>query len=230
MADVCFIILFFLPCSADLARLIEQSGGRIIETLEDIEVFPNCPAVNADRNNSANNSYNASSRQSGSVSGNPSTSSPEPWLIAVGNPCKFRRQKYIMALAKGEFVWMCARLSVCLFLLFLQKYSHLFVCVARSAYSSLQLGARLHLPPQPEPEPSHQGTWRLRITCFHPATTPQRRGVCWRRRGRAEPGIAPSGGIHPPLGRLFSSLLLHIRRLCALCGDSRLCGGTQLSG
>jgi hypothetical protein len=75
--------------------------------LEDIELFPNCAAVDADRAKSDHTNYNTSS---GSVSGftnDPGASFSEPRLIAVGNPCKFRRQKYIMALAKGIFVYAC---------------------------------------------------------------------------------------------------------------------------
>ncbi len=85
------VLLVHRKCLTDL---IEKLGGKIVESVDDIESFPPHSFVG--------HSSSISSGSSSSSSSNKSTSSSEPWLIAIGNPYKFRRPKYVMSLAKGE--------------------------------------------------------------------------------------------------------------------------------
>lgn len=59
---------------SNISQLIINSGGRILDEISDIE-----------------NLYGVAARDS------------EPTVIAIGHPTRFRRVKYLMALAKGDY-------------------------------------------------------------------------------------------------------------------------------
>jgi hypothetical protein len=128
---VCYTDVYIFLRST-LKQLIESCGGTVIEDCESIETYPIITLGKGSR----------------VVIGEPNARGAVPLLFIIGNPTKFRRLKYMMALAIGKRLLSC---------LMYQCTMHSIVCVpsvaCRSSCHSLQLGAALSVYHQNPSEP-----------------------------------------------------------------------------